>query len=305
MVDAQPPERDVPLTQSSLQVHCDGAADVLDCLYALSALEVAAMSPNEWDFGGASIPPLGTTPNTKPSREGLVIVDGVTIVQPLLDALAAGIIDVPMIVQTMAAETDFEPKSNVANWTAHDFSGFVTSTFSGWGPRVVDGINAAYANTAQENAAEAYYALDADIGITCGSAAVAVAASSGAPVYLAQVVQPPAHPYPFFPGRKSLFPFHMFDFITAFGTWGLPYLPGATYTPGPTDLALGAMLRTAWLELATTGEIAAAPYQRVNATSIVTAVLRAENPTAEVGWKTAVCAELDRFELGQRYWWVN
>eukprot|EP00035_Acanthoeca_spectabilis_P016817 m.351907 g.351907 ORF g.351907 m.351907 type:complete len:573 (-) comp16580_c1_seq1:501-2219(-) len=292
-------------------VGCDKAPNVLDCLYSLSAKEVAAKSPDAWDFGGASIPPAGSTPETQPSRDGLVIVDGVTITQPLLETMSSGMINVPLIVQTMQAETDYAPSRAVADWSAVNFSNFITTSFASWGRGAATAINSMYSNVSQKSGTLAYYTLDADIGITCGSAAVATAAVKRGsyhtqPVYLSQVLQVPDHPYPFVPGIKSVYPFHMFDFICGFGTWGLPYVPGEKYTPGPNDLALGKILRTAWYELATTGRITTAPWAPVsNAISPITVLLRVESPVATVNWKTDTCTELDRLGLGKRYWWVN
>jgi len=292
-------------------VGCDSATDVLECLYALSATDVALRSPEGWDFGGASLPSKGSTPDSPPSRDGLVVVDGVTIPRPLLEALQAPVIDVPLIVQSMQAETDYAPKVEIANWTTADFDRFVASTFAGWPVSTAADIRAAYSSVAAQSGALAYYVLDADIGITCGTAAVAMAAASAPgrrhPVYLAQVTQRPSHPYPFLPAEPDLkFPFHMWDFIAGFGTWGLPYVVPGGYTPSAADLAFGAMVRTSWWQLASSGAVSAVPWVPLtNASAPVTAVINTRNPRAEAGWKAATCAMLRRAELGQRYWWVN
>ena len=178
---------------------CNGTSDVLTCLYGLSAEEVAVKTPPSWDFGGDALPAPTDTPGVLPVRDGLTIVDGVTVPRPLLDGFAVDVrnaspspcsiykrldtcnphskvsstsainmsddfdeycaslcvsvvaltrcptrliggCQVPVILQTMAAEDDINPNPRVANWTASNFTSFVKSTFKNWGDKVVSGI---------------------------------------------------------------------------------------------------------------------------------------------------------------------
>jgi carboxylesterase type B len=75
---------------------CAGAQDVLSCVHSLSPEEVLSAVPSSWN------PPyeLPRDP-TGLHLPGLLIVDGVTVPQPLLHALAAGTVDVPVIMTTM------------------------------------------------------------------------------------------------------------------------------------------------------------------------------------------------------------
>jgi acetyl esterase/lipase len=110
----------------------DRRGKVLDCIYRLDADAVAAATPSSWDFGGDTIPAVGADPHTDPNlvRPGLPVVDGVTVRSPLLVALAAGTVPVPVIIQTMAAEDDISPKPEFAALTsAAKFDDFVASRY--------------------------------------------------------------------------------------------------------------------------------------------------------------------------------
>jgi hypothetical protein len=75
---------------------CAAAPSVLHCIYNLSAAEVMAAIPPLW--APATYFPLSPAGNNYP---GVVIVDGVTVAMPLLDALSVGLVDVPLILTTM------------------------------------------------------------------------------------------------------------------------------------------------------------------------------------------------------------
>ena len=74
------------------------------------------------------------------------------------------------------------------------------------------------------------------------------------------------------------------------------------------------MLRTAWMELATTGAVSTAggtgAWRTVNHTREKTTTVcanasaPAENMSV-IGWKAEVCENLKRWGFGQEYWWVN
>ena len=136
---------------------CAGVADVVACLYALTAEQVALKAPDAWNFGGDAMPSKGASPDVAPSRAGLIIVDGVTVARPLLEGFA---VDVPVIVQTMVAEDDIEPDVTKKNWTAADFARFVETRFAPWGHDAASIIAAQYAGVAQLHGGEfAFYAL--------------------------------------------------------------------------------------------------------------------------------------------------
>ncbi len=70
--------------------------------------------PDNWDFSfvtpGAD--PRGVSGNYVP----LVYVDGVTVSMSLPDALKSGLVSVPLVVQTVRAESDIFPNATVAKW---------------------------------------------------------------------------------------------------------------------------------------------------------------------------------------------
>ena len=100
----------------------------------------------------------------------------------------------------------------------------------------------------------------------------------------------------------------MWDYIAGFGAW--EFHPGPTlkkYHPGASDIALGELLRSAWLELAVNGSITTAGWERagvnVSSSPIVLVSANASAPTP--GWDASACTLLAKNGFGQPYWWVN
>eukprot|EP00041_Stephanoeca_diplocostata_P024727 m.634974 g.634974 ORF g.634974 m.634974 type:complete len:473 (-) comp22581_c0_seq72:231-1649(-) len=149
---------------------CAHEADVLGCLYGLSAKDALEATPASWDpqFSGFHSSPDFTAP------VGEVIVDGVTVTKPLLDAVQTGLIQVPLVISSMQAEMDLSPNASVDAWTtAQQFNTFCDQQFSAYDANVSPGLQKTYKTAAEANASLAYYTLNADIGQTCASRVLA------------------------------------------------------------------------------------------------------------------------------------
>ena len=222
-------------------------------------------TPQQWAYEGDFV--IDTlTPNPAP-YPGLVIADGITVL-PLLDALRQGLIDVPTIIATVQCENNLEgAPSDVMNWTSVDFDHFVDVQFRAWPATVGPRIFELYENMSASNAGFAFGSMTSDTTMTCGNAAVAVAAGLGfsSPVYLAMNSHWPSHPiYSSSPSdAPRVFPFHTWDTTNAFATYsGKEADHESPWKPHASDLAYGENLRQLWFALARDG-VLPAPYLSV------------------------------------------
>lgn len=279
-------------------VGCGGTGGGLACLLAAAPAALVAAVPASWN------PPtfFPTAPGGNPDA-GLAIIDGVTLPAPLPAALAAGLVDVPLILQSMRDESDISPNPAVLNRTLPAYAAWLDAHFAPWGAGVGRTLYGLYADDTPRDAGQMYYDLDADLGVTCGTTALAVVAAGGfkSPVYLSLVTQPPAAPVD---GRAL--PFHTWDIVAAAGLWDR-----GGYTPGASDLALGALLRAEWFALATNGSVPGAlGMPRVNdaagfPANYVSVEQWAEGARAVTNNRAAMCAAFDALGFGDGYWWVN
>eukprot|EP00854_Cymbomonas_tetramitiformis_P015517 gene15517-18388_t len=95
--------------RNSTGAKCLDAAEVARCFRGLTAAEVNQL-----------LPPSYLIEPTFPSAPGgmnyspLVIVDGSTVVKPLLEALRDPVVDIPVIIQSLEQEFDLLPDANAA-----------------------------------------------------------------------------------------------------------------------------------------------------------------------------------------------
>lgn len=294
---------------------CAGAADVRACLLGMPAPALAAAAPDAW-YGGDDFP-SNTSGIGWPA---LAVVDGVTVPAPLLDALAAAAVDVPLILQNVECEDDSSPDPAVLAYTPAALRSFLERNFEAWGagPGLGDRVAELYAVELGPGAAapaETYYAVSSDTGVTCGTKALATAAGASfrSPVYVSLVKGGPARPFPVGGGVAAQWPFHMWDYIAAAGTWDLldaddPYEPEAA------DLELGAMLREQWYALAAGGSLASAPPHarwdavfagNVTAPSYVHGAVFSNHTESRVNLKSRACDFWQAIGVDARFWWSN
>ena len=128
---------------------------------------------------------------------GVAIVDGVVVKKPLLDALHEGMIDVPLILGTMAQEPDAQPNKVLWDTSVSDFKKLINDTFQPWGKGTGPKVLEMYEDELNSGGPEkAYCTLIADYGATCANIDVAKAAAQGfsSPVYSYVITQCPVDP---------------------------------------------------------------------------------------------------------------
>jgi carboxylesterase type B len=291
-------------------VGCTGAPDILACMRSKTWQELRAATPQHWAYEG-DFDADTVTPHPAP-YPGLVIADGVTV-QPLQQALARGLVDVPVVFATVLCEGD-SGDAQREKWNESDFATFVTQQFRNWPAQVATTINKEYAALAQTRGDFAYYNLNSDACVSCGNAQLAVTAAKGfsSPVYLAINTHWPAKKL--YPGSLSdapkEYPFHTWDTTCAFRTWSRAGLQedGKLYQPEPSDETYGATLRALWFSLASTGKLPANAKTvdaTINFPQSYNTVLLDTIATTVTDFKTDTCNRLYDLGLDERFWWVN
>jgi len=288
-----------PLIQA---VNCSDPNIVADCLHALPPETIQRLTPSGWSadsFFPVDPDGLDCVP--------LVIVDGVTIPSPLLQALATPVIDVPFLLQYVRDEDAAWTDDNVASVTANGFDAFLQHHFATWPSQTSEELATLYQNVSSGK--QAYYDLSCDIGVGCGHNALAqvAARSMRSPVYLAVVMQAPGA---FFAvnGTPIAMPFHGYDFSVAFGIWDPFAAWGSATPPSESDLALGSVLRSQWRSLAAHGSLntSAVGFDPVGGDGqLATALQYADGAVVVRGYKAHTCHQLERLGLDQRFWWIN
>jgi len=305
------------------------AAQRVACLRGKSVAELAAVVPASWNTPGLwGLELLNATAGMQ--YAGLPVVDGTVVTHSFADALAAGLVDVPLIFGNMGQEADFGPDQDVHGLNTTAFQALLNASLAagGWtDPDIGARIYAEYAADAQADADKAYCSLNADYGLTCGSVTIAVAAKAGgaykSPIYLYVNQWPPSEPAPL--GlRYGRWAYHTWDYNAAIESW--PGL-GLLWTPGPQDLLLSRTLQATWYELMANGSLAAdsgwvsveqAPGFPAH---YATNVLAPPQPGAwdsaastggmvrpswvQIDYKAGVCGLLAGYGFDARFWWCD
>jgi len=305
---------------------CPGnGGDVVECLLNLS---FAAVQKLPVEYLSASLVPLSSQGL---GTAGLLIVDGVTIPEPLLDALARPINNVSMIVQHLQCDTDLDVNATFRDSSKPEFAEWLLGYFERGNWSDPAGSLRAYQSLYESrflSVEEASNTFLSDVGVGCGNDAVAasiatgnrkagVQSTKGMPVYRGVVELGPSRPMRSPDGGYMHFPFHMWDYMAAAGAFQQLLPPSAPrYQPTEDDIAFGDNQRAMWLRFAYDPEsLQAAPWhwQPVDAANfpqqIVTGVFNSTAPTvsAVVDYATAVCEALSAapLNMGQLFWWVN
>jgi hypothetical protein len=205
--------------------------------------------------------------------------------------------NVSLIVSNMAQECGQLPGASVTKLKGAACVNFFEKAFSFVSP--VTGAAAAkvYAAEIAQDCQLAFDSMAADIEMTCGSNAVALAAAEKR---LASETATSAAPV-----------YHVFNAQTSAGCMGTA---GKCYANHGSDLGMACTgkgpradaLRDAWIEFATTSRVAA--WVPVDATPAqATAVVMEDNGTRSVGgWKASTCEFWRQHKLGgQQFWWSD
>ena len=151
---------------------------ILSCLKALPASTIANVLSASFDV--SPLMPLSTSGQDYP---GLPIVDGTVIKEPLLEALKNGVIDVPVIFQTMQAEMDtYFGNETIYNFTNEEYKNFLADNFKtgNWEDPVssAEKVFKIYQAELNDSVELAYQTYLADVSLGCGNIELIAAMSS-------------------------------------------------------------------------------------------------------------------------------
>jgi carboxylesterase type B len=237
--------------------NCTGAR-VAACLLALPAEAVLAATPSGWDYVPFVFPfPMSRSGGTH--YPGLLIVDGRTVQRPFIDALAQGLVDVPLIVQSENNELELMvDTTNVSALSRSAFEQmFADYLTPGFGNASAEVIFTAYASLLASNVSNNFILqqMSADWGLACAGPTLARYVAGlhrrASPVYLSLVTAGPVRPYPCVMTAQPLSdPFHLWDYMAGARDWTLVCAEPCTWTPTAADVALGDHIRQMWIDLA-------------------------------------------------------
>eukprot|EP01116_Phalansterium_solitarium_P025245 TRINITY_DN9551_c0_g2_i1.p1 TRINITY_DN9551_c0_g2~~TRINITY_DN9551_c0_g2_i1.p1 ORF type:complete len:579 (+),score=120.00 TRINITY_DN9551_c0_g2_i1:87-1739(+) len=245
--------------------NCSLAEDVYECLMALSTSQVHAAMPAWYSSLMVTNGWIGGIPSQSPNWPGLVITDGVTVVRPLLDALAAAVVDVPLVIQSMAQEGAYEPEYDIRSYSASQYLQLLETAMANYSDAklLAQKVFGEYYDFVAESPMKGMQSFAADFGVTCASllAAQAAAAAFRNPVYYVHVTQGPQNPLTASdPNYNTTLACHLWDLMAATGNfqfwhsaWGV-----VAYDVGAEDLAFGELLRETWYEFMADGSLPAA-----------------------------------------------
>ena len=217
---------------------------------------------------------------------GIAAVDGAVVAAPLLEALARPVVDVPLIVSTMAQEPGAWP-NNMFNASAMSPVQFQQQLAEDWDQVFGDGFAASvvklYGADVADNAQKAWDTIAADAGVFCGNKRAASAFKSD--VYS-------LHNEVYGTDTKR-FAFHGRDLVYA------------TQGAG----AQGARIRDIWFEFASTGAVAAWTPVGGGGSGATTMRLTNNATLLAKDFKADVCALWSAHAGGRdgfgRFWWSN
>ena len=234
----------------------------------------------------------------------LLHVDGTTVEQPLLQALGAGLHDVPLLLSSTQAEMNVMPIERMLGASREQLHEFWDEQFVPlYGRDMVRELRHHY--RAYDPPEAAVYALDSDTGPACGLMHVALSAARAftSPVYLATVEAAPSKPT-----GNSSFAYHCWDWDAASACWGSGY--PAPMVPSEEDKQFGKMLLASWVAFVQHGrmdqdsgwhEVLARP----GAQHYYHNVVKKGEVVAVRDHKTELCAWWQSQGVGQNWWWIN
>jgi len=227
----------------------------------------------------------------------------------------------------------------IFNMNITAYQDYITQSFEKWpinpdtGKTTAEAINAQYASVTQASVPRSYYDLQSDYGIYCPSVQTGQAWLQGNPnakVYVSEVFQPPKTPfmvYPTdYPGQQLMIdPFHLWDWVSATGSWnffespqgpifGGPGGPVSAYNPTAEDQSFGAMLRKQWYDFFVNGTIenvgtinSALNFPTNYSVAVQGSTAWTSQHTNNFQWRNDYCQNLKDYGLNpdSRFWWVN
>lgn len=280
------------------------------CLRAASISTLISAQPPSWStpqlWGIENLTAAGRTAEFG----GLVFIDKLTITHGFGDALAIGLVDVPLIISNMGQECDIGPDTDVSALTPTEWLAYLETAVGGFNlPEMARTLFQLYPMGDAGDAQKSYDDLNTDYGLTCGTVQLAYGAKLGAyksPVYITVNQWAPSHPIP--TGSWNItYAYHTWDYLTALESFPL------LWTPTDADWQLSQLLQQTWFSLMSTGSLASAPVKWSSFEQAVgfpdayaTFVFQAGNASQViVDYKAGTCAVLEGLGFNQNFWWVD
>lgn len=290
-------------------------AGLASCLREADAEVLQAALPASYGLSGFDNS-LPDAPGGRLRTSALAYVDGVTVAQPVHEALASGAAgSVSVLFQNEQCENT--PNKHVSeDYLAERLAAFGSG-------EDVDALAKEYKAealqfaAADERAAYAAAAFVADSAVTCGTVSLALAAAAGGArgAFVGTLVQGASHPVQDMAVLSTQMPFHGYELglVTAWadaggGTpWRSPML--CPFYPQDIDEAVVEDMWGHWLHFVTEGRPKAS-WADVRDTGgrYSHALLGGDGRGGLVNvqdWKLSACASAVRVGLGQSAWWIN
>jgi len=291
------------------------AAAVVACLRAASPEDLLQAIPDSW-----SVPGMWGLESLSPGGlhyAGLLLVDGVTLTSSFGDALAAGLVDRPLIMGNCGQEADVAPDTDMSGWSIERFEDALAQALHGWGTQRAQQIAAAVRKTYERmdngslaDAEHAFASFNADYGLTCGMVQLALGAKLGAfrsRLYTFVSQWAPSEPQ-MFGLHLARYAFHTSDYAAGIEDYATP--------PTARDLAQTALLQRAWATFmadgsldALQGELGWEPFDAAPgfpahwSTFVQRPGLNASR--SEIDYKAGECALLAEYGFGPTFWWCD
>jgi len=296
---------------------CAGNGDsaaVVACLRAAPALTLMRAVPESWSTPGLwGLEHL--RPQGPPNYGGLPLVDGVTLQLSFGEALAAGLVDRPLILGNTGQEGDFAPDVDFTSWSADAFEAYVTKALESWNsPSLAKSILRAYERMDNGSLADPEYvfaAFNADYGLSCGTIQLALGAKLGAfrsPLYTFVSQWAPSTPQ-LIGLHLARYAYHTSDYSAAIENYSAP--------PSAQDRAQTALLQRAWATFMADGSLDAlkdelgwepfdaAPGFPAHWSTFVQRPGLNNASRSEIDYKAGQCALLAEYGFGPSFWWVD
>ena len=246
-------DQDAPIVSTLNCTHVGSKKKVVECLRNASVADLINAIPNSWNTPG--IFSLANLSKTGRLFGGLVFVDGEVVTMSFRRSLIEGLNgNVTLVLSNVGQECNTETANqDCINMSPSEWMAFLQTTFADWGNTsgIAKAVHGAYLDEASVNPQLAYDSINADYGLSCANAQLAVAAKSAvvqkftAPIYVSINQWPPQNPNNF--GRHSL-AFHTWDYRAAIREWN-------SYAPQPMDFLLSELIRSQWYTLMSTAKM--------------------------------------------------
>ena len=240
----------------------------------------------------------------------------------LEDSLEQGLIDVALILQSLAQELETFPITTITSLNRAQFKKFFIENFSSWDKinpnRVGSNIYSLYDHESADTD-YLYYTIMTDISFTVGTIEIAQKAAIGykSPVYLSFIKHRPSHHFPN-PSGSLKYAFHFWDYISLVNINYLPFLNKENddhpkFIASKEVIEFGNNLRHEifyFIFNGGHGQIKNSSWKTINNIQNITenynAVLHISGFTSHIeNFNKYKCNKLKKMEIDDRFWIIN